>query len=91
VNDFGINMGAGVVGFFSDHVGVRGDVRYFAACKMLSAAPYSIFRWGTSTTGEPRSERPLDSSEPYKFQIPMTKSHIHTIFDLGFGISRGNG
>lgn len=28
-NDFGINMGAGVVGFFSDHVGVRGDVRYF--------------------------------------------------------------
>jgi opacity protein-like surface antigen len=28
-NDFGFNIGAGVVGFFSDHVGLRGDVRYF--------------------------------------------------------------
>jgi len=27
-NDFGWNAGAGVMGFFSDHVGVRGDVRY---------------------------------------------------------------
>lgn len=28
-NDFGWNLGAGVMGFFSDHVGLRGDVRYF--------------------------------------------------------------
>ncbi len=28
-NDFGFNLGAGVMGFFSDHVGLRGDVRYF--------------------------------------------------------------
>jgi hypothetical protein len=27
-NDFGWNLGGGVMGFFSDHVGVRGDVRY---------------------------------------------------------------
>jgi hypothetical protein len=27
-NDFGWNAGAGVMGFFSDHVGLRGDVRY---------------------------------------------------------------
>lgn len=28
-NDFGVNLGAGVMGFFSDNVGIRGDVRYF--------------------------------------------------------------
>jgi opacity protein-like surface antigen len=28
-NDFGINVGAGVMGFFTDNVGLRGDVRYF--------------------------------------------------------------
>jgi opacity protein-like surface antigen len=27
-NDLGINVGAGVQGFFNDHVGMRGDVRY---------------------------------------------------------------
>lgn len=30
-NDFGMNVGAGVAGFFNDFVGVRGDVRYFRA------------------------------------------------------------
>jgi opacity protein-like surface antigen len=28
-NDWGFNVGAGVTGFFSDNVGLRGDVRYF--------------------------------------------------------------
>jgi opacity protein-like surface antigen len=28
-NDFGLNAGAGVAGFFSDRVGLRGDIRYF--------------------------------------------------------------
>jgi opacity protein-like surface antigen len=28
-NEFGFNLGAGVMGYFSDHVGLRGDVRYF--------------------------------------------------------------
>ena len=27
--DFGFSLGAGAMGFFSDHVGLRGDVRYF--------------------------------------------------------------
>jgi hypothetical protein len=27
-NDFGWNAGAGVMGFFNDHVGLRGDLRY---------------------------------------------------------------
>jgi Outer membrane protein beta-barrel domain len=28
-NDFGFDLGGGVMGFFSDHVGLRGDLRYF--------------------------------------------------------------
>lgn len=28
-NDFGFNLGAGVYGFFSEHAGIRADVRYF--------------------------------------------------------------
>jgi len=30
-NDFGINLGGGVMGFATDHVGFRGDIRYFRA------------------------------------------------------------
>jgi opacity protein-like surface antigen len=32
-NAFGINVGGGVMGFFTDHVGMRGDIRYFRAFK----------------------------------------------------------
>jgi opacity protein-like surface antigen len=28
-NDFGFDAGAGVMGYFADHIGLRGDVRYF--------------------------------------------------------------
>ena len=28
-NDWGFNAGAGIAGFFSDNIGLRGDVRYF--------------------------------------------------------------
>jgi hypothetical protein len=28
-NNFGLNAGVGLMGFFSDHAGFRGDVRYF--------------------------------------------------------------
>jgi opacity protein-like surface antigen len=28
-SDFGIDLGGGIVGFFSDNVGIRGDLRYF--------------------------------------------------------------
>jgi len=28
-NEAGVNLGGGVMGYFSDHVGIRGDVRYF--------------------------------------------------------------
>lgn len=32
-NDWGFNLGGGVVGFVSDNVGIRGDVRYFRALR----------------------------------------------------------
>jgi opacity protein-like surface antigen len=28
-NDFGFNVGGGITGFFTDNIGIRGDVRYF--------------------------------------------------------------
>lgn len=28
-NDWGFNVGAGIIGFISDNVGIRGDIRYF--------------------------------------------------------------
>jgi outer membrane protein with beta-barrel domain len=28
-NDFGFDLGGGVMGYFSDHFGIRGDLRYF--------------------------------------------------------------
>jgi len=28
-NDFGFDVGGGVMGYFADHIGLRGDVRYF--------------------------------------------------------------
>ena len=30
-SEFGINVGAGAIGFVGDHVGIRGDLRYFRA------------------------------------------------------------
>jgi hypothetical protein len=30
-NDFGINVGAGAMGFATDHIGFRGDIRYYRA------------------------------------------------------------
>ena len=32
-NDLGINVGAGLIGFLRDNVGVRGDLRYFRSVK----------------------------------------------------------
>ena len=32
-NDWGFNVGAGVMGFFTDNVGIRGDVRYFRSLR----------------------------------------------------------
>jgi len=37
-NDFGFDVGAGVMGFMTDHVGLRGDVRYFRDFQNESAS-----------------------------------------------------
>ena len=37
--DFGINLGGGVMGFFSDNVGIRGDVRYFRSLQDNEVGP----------------------------------------------------
>jgi opacity protein-like surface antigen len=36
-NRFGMNAGAGVMGYFNDHVGLKGEVRYFRNLKDNSA------------------------------------------------------
>jgi hypothetical protein len=43
-NNFGLNGGAGVMGFFSRHAGFRGDVRYFRNFK--STPPNSTVQFG---------------------------------------------
>ncbi len=41
-NDMGINVGGGVVGFFNDHVGLRGDLRYFRALQGDDDEPVGV-------------------------------------------------
>ena len=36
-NEFGVNIGAGAMGFATDHVGFRGDLRYYRALTDLAA------------------------------------------------------
>ncbi len=41
-NMFGWNLGVGVMGYFADHFGVRGDVRYLRGFKDLNTGATSI-------------------------------------------------
>lgn len=41
-NQFGWNIGGGLMGFFGEHVGVRGDIRYFHAFQDLSILVVSL-------------------------------------------------
>ncbi len=41
-NHFGWDVGGGVIGFFSRHVGVRGDIRYFHSVNTLSVLGLGI-------------------------------------------------
>jgi opacity protein-like surface antigen len=36
-NSFGYDLGAGVMGFMTDHIGLRGDVRYFRSFQNTEA------------------------------------------------------
>jgi Outer membrane protein beta-barrel domain len=55
-NDFGTNIGGGVMGFFTPNVGIRGDVRYFRSLtNNVSGGPFGLglghFHYWTGTVG----------------------------------------
>ena len=41
-NHFGWNLGGGLIVFFGDHVGIRGDIRYFHSFQDLEFAGFSL-------------------------------------------------
>jgi opacity protein-like surface antigen len=41
-NHFGWNVGGGLMAFFGDHVGIRGDIRYFHSFQDLEFAGFTI-------------------------------------------------
>jgi len=41
-NNFGWNAGAGVMGFFNDHVGLRGDIRYLRTVNANFADSFDV-------------------------------------------------
>ncbi len=55
-NDFGMNVGGGVMGFFSPNVGLRGDVRYFRSLNGTANAngfgvDFGTFHFWQATAG----------------------------------------
>ena len=60
-NDFGFDLGFGLMGFVSDHVGFRGDVRYLRSFQSndetalgvvptFSAGDFDFWRWSVGVT-----------------------------------------
>lgn len=45
-NDFGFNVGGGVMGFFNNNVGLRGDIRYVRSFQNFSDSPTDVFDLG---------------------------------------------
>lgn len=41
-NDFGVNAGGGIIVMFSEHVGLRGDVRYFRSLQNIDVGDLSV-------------------------------------------------
>ena len=41
-NDLGVNVGGGVHGFFTDNIGIRGDIRYFRSLEDDEAGEFDI-------------------------------------------------
>jgi hypothetical protein len=41
-NDFGVNAGGGLILFFSEHVGVRGDARYFRSLQDIDVGDLAV-------------------------------------------------
>jgi opacity protein-like surface antigen len=46
-NEFGYDLGGGISGFFSDHIGLRGDLRYFRWLHEDETQPGVNFNLGT--------------------------------------------
>jgi len=42
-NHFGWNVGGGLIVFFGDHFGIRGDIRYFHSFQEFEVAGFSLF------------------------------------------------
>ena len=53
-NEFGINAGGGIFLFFGDHVGMRGDLRYFRAgfdnLDIFDVEKVDFWRWSIGVT-----------------------------------------
>jgi opacity protein-like surface antigen len=57
-NEFGVNLGGGAMGFVSDHVGLKGDLRYFNALHDpepdnefdVAVAPFGFWRGSVGLT-----------------------------------------
>jgi opacity protein-like surface antigen len=45
-NDFGFNVGGGVMGFFTTNVGLRGDIRYVRSFQSFTDDPTDVFDLG---------------------------------------------
>jgi opacity protein-like surface antigen len=41
-SDLGLNVGAGIMGFFGDNVGIRGDIRYFRSISDTDFGDFDI-------------------------------------------------
>ena len=59
-NDFALNVGGGLNGYFNDHVGLRGDIRYFRSLQgetapTASSSTRATSISATSTSGARRS------------------------------------
>jgi opacity protein-like surface antigen len=50
-NQIGYDLGGGLIGFFSSHIGVRGDLRYFHSFQVLDLSKFPNF---------PASDKKLD-------------------------------
>ncbi len=54
-NDFGMDVGGGVMGFFTPNIGLRGDVRYYRSLTGSNDAPFAVdlgrFHYWEGTVG----------------------------------------
>ena len=90
-NDFGINVGGGLIVYVSNHVGLRGDVRYFRDLQDADPDGHSTSIWARSTTGA-RSRASPSSSEPETPRLePRAVAYPRTTDERVTGRREGSG